>query len=198
MEKDSINELTFQLMNEYYKKVIKYSYKDGKQITKNYKMAGNIFAMIIKRYIKKIIDKNKKEDKDSIDDGVNIYNESDVKCIIELKTASHFFSEPLNGKKDEERKNFFKYCINKDFNKIFENIPNKIQYLYISLFQSPKRGAEYIKEVVKNYNNKDKTTFFFIENNSYNEKKIIESIENKTKEYIKGDFEKFIIDALKD
>ena len=84
----------------------------GKNNTSYSKMAGNIFAMIIKELIESIIKeeklpykvsinnsyiKNHKSEwdllivgKNASDYGVNVYNEEDVKVIIELKTASYF------------------------------------------------------------------------------------------------------------
>lgn len=99
----------------------------GKNNTSYSKMAGNIFAMIIKELIESIIKeeklpykvsinnsyiKNHKSEwdllivgKNASDYGVNVYNEEDVKVIIELKTASYFQNTTVKEYKSLKGKN---------------------------------------------------------------------------------------------
>ena len=104
----------------------------GKNNTSYSKMAGNIFAMIIKELIESIIKeeklpykvsinnsyiKNHKSEwdllivgKNASDYGVNVYDEKDIKAIIELKTASYFQNtivkeyKSLKGKNLDDKK----------------------------------------------------------------------------------------------
>lgn len=116
-------------VDKYYDAIEKYL---GKSNTSYSKMAGNIFAMIIKELIESIIKeekfpykvsinnsyiKNHKSEwdllivgKNASDHGVNVYDEDDIKAIIELKTASYFQNtsvkeyQSLRGKELDDKK----------------------------------------------------------------------------------------------
>lgn len=190
----------------------------GKNNTSYSKMAGNIFVMIIKELIESIIKEEKLPYKVSInnsyiknhksewdllivgkkasDYGVNVYDEKDIKAIIELKTASYFQNtivkeyKSLKGKNLDDKKkimfdnmkSYFKY-ISKD---LISN--NKIRYLYITLFQNSNYSKE-LRSTIDNMANNNGSSSVFIFNDD--DKKF-----NKDK-YLEESFSKFIVEVLK-
>lgn len=181
--------------NEYF--VEKYL---GGSNTSYSKMAGNIFAMIIKELIESIIKekkfpykvsinnsyiKNHKSEwdllivgKNASDHGVNVYDEDDIKAIIELKTASYFQNtsvkeyQSLRGKELDDKKKMFD-----NMNSYFKHISkdlignDKIRYLYITLFQNINYSGELCKVVNNMTNNKGKiSVFIFNKDNVYYDK----------------------------
>lgn len=197
----------------------------GRSNTSYSKMAGNIFAMIVKELIESIIKevnlpykvsinnsyiKNHKSEwdlliveKNASDHGVNVYDEEDVKAIIELKTASYFQNtsvkeyQSLKGKELDDKKkimfdnmdSYFKH-ISKD---LIDN--DKIRYLYITLFQNINYSDELCKVINNMTNNKgDDSVFVFNKDKAYydkGEKKF------KNDKYLEESFSEFIIGALK-
>lgn len=197
----------------------------GRSNTSYSKMAGNIFAMIVKELIESIIKevnlpykvsinnsyiKNHKSEwdlliveKNASDHGVNVYDEEDVKAIIELKTASYFQNtsvkeyQSLKGKELDDKKkimfdnmdSYFKH-ISKD---LIDN--DKIRYLYITLFQNINYSEELIKAVNDMANNKgDDSVFVFNKDKAYYDKGEKNFKEEK---YSEESFSEFIIGALK-
>ena len=205
-------------VEKYYDAIEKYL---GMSNTSYSKMAGNIFAMIIKKLIESIIKegklpykvsinnsyiKNHKSEwdlliveKNASDHGVNVYDEDDVKAIIELKTASYFQNtsvkeyQSLRGKELDDKKkimnSYFKH-ISKD---LIGN--DKIRYLYITLFQNINYGDELIKAVNDMTNTKGKiSVFIFNKDNVYYDK----GDKNfKNDKYLEESFSEFIIRALR-
>lgn len=201
----------------------------GRSNTSYSKMAGNIFAMIVKELIESIIKevnlpykvsinnsyiKNHKSEwdlliveKNASDHGVNVYDEEDVKAIIELKTASYFQNtsvkeyQSLKGKELDDKKkimfdnmdSYFKH-ISKD---LIDN--DKIRYLYITLFQNINYSEELCKAINNMTNNMTNnkgniSVFIFNKDNVYYDK----GEKNfKNDKYLEESFSEFIIGALK-
>lgn len=212
--------------NEYF--VDKYYYVVEKYLggsnTFYSKMAGNIFAMIIKELIESIIKekkfpykvsinnsyiKNHKSEwdllivgKNASDHGVNVYDEDDIKAIIELKTASYFQNtsvkeyQSLRGKELDDKKKIMFDNMNSYFKHISNDLigNDKIRYLYITLFQNINYSGELIKAVNNMTNNKGKiSVFIFNKDNVYYDK----GEKNfKNDKYLEESFSEFIISAL--
>ena len=212
--------------NEYF--VDKYYYVVEKYLggsnTFYSKMAGNIFAMIIKELIESIIKekkfpykvsinnsyiKNHKSEwdllivgKNASDHGVNVYDEDDIKAIIELKTASYFQNtsvkeyQSLRGKELDDKKKIMFDNMNSYFKHISNDLigNDKIRYLYITLFQNINYSDELIKAVNNMTNNKGKiSVFIFNKDNVYYDK----GEKNfKNDKYLEESFSEFIISAL--
>lgn len=145
-------------VDKYYDAIEKYL---GMSNTSYSKMAGNIFAMIIKELIESIIKegklpykvsinnsyiKNHKSEwdllivgKNASDHGVNVYDEDDIKAIIELKTASYFQNtsvkeyQSLRGKELDDKKKIMFDNMNSYFKHVSKDLigNDKIRYLYI-------------------------------------------------------------------
>lgn len=212
--------------NEYF--VDKYYYVVEKYLggsnTFYSKMAGNIFAMIIKELIESIIKekkfpykvsinnsyiKNHKSEwdllivgKNASDHGVNVYDEDDIKAIIELKTASYFQNtsvkeyQSLRGKELDDKKKIMFDNMNSYFKHISNDLigNDKIRYLYITLFQNINYSGELIKAVNNMTNNKGKiSVFIFNKDNVYYDK----GEKNfKNDKYLEESFSEFIISVL--
>ena len=212
--------------NEYF--VDKYYYVVEKYLggsnTFYSKMAGNIFAMIIKELIESIIKekkfpykvsinnsyiKNHKSEwdllivgKNASDHGVNVYDEDEIKAIIELKTASYFQNtsvkeyQSLRGKELDDKKKIMFDNMNSYFKHISNDLigNDKIRYLYITLFQNINYSGELIKAVNNMTNNKGKiSVFIFNKDNVYYDK----GEKNfKNDKYLEESFSEFIISAL--
>ena len=174
-------------VDKYYDAIEKYL---GKSNTSYSKMAGNIFVMIIKELIESIIKegklpykvsinnsyiKNHKSEwdllivgKNASDHGVNVYDEDDIKAIIELKTASYFQNtsvkeyQSLRGKELDAKKKIMFDNMNSYFKHISKDLigNDKIRYLYITLFQNINYSDELIKAVNNMTNNKEKISVF--------------------------------------
>ena len=220
------NEITdYEIMEEYFDKSMKY---DNGFLPRNYKMAGNIFAIIIKNYIDKILEgtyykvslnnsyiegiRNEWDllivKKEASDNGVNIYSQEDVKCVIELKTATFFKSGDWKAisNNDEYNEKHYKKDIEERlefFDTALKPVSDGCRYLYISLFQNPKyKAAESLEEVISNMKlNKGKpSTFFFRVDTKYsspctNSSKKDEEIKKFTKDD-KEAFKHFILSNL--
>lgn len=208
-------------VEKYYDAVEKYL---GKSNTSYSKMAGNIFVMIIKELIESIIKekkfpykvsinnsyiKNHKSEwdllivgKNASDHGVNVYDEDDIKAIIELKTASYFQNtsvkeyQSLRGKELDDKKKIMFDNMNSYFKHISRDLigNDKIRYLYITLFQNINYSDELIKAVNNMTNNKGKiSVFIFNKDNVYYDK----GDKNfKNDKYLEESFSEFIISAL--
>lgn len=208
-------------VDKYYDAIEKYL---GMINTSYSKMAGNIFAMIIKELIESIIKekkfpykvsinnsyiKNHKSEwdllivgKNASDHGVNVYDEDDIKAIIELKTASYFQNtsvkeyQSLRGKELDDKKKIMFDNMNSYFKHISKDLigNDKIRYLYITLFQNINYSGELIKAVNNMTNNKEKiSVFIFNKDNVYYDK----GDKNFKKEkYSEESFSEFIISAL--
>lgn len=201
----------------------------GRSNTSYSKMAGNIFAMIVKELIESIIKevnlpykvsinnsyiKNHKSEwdlliveKNASDHGVNVYDEDDIKAIIELKTASYFQNtsvkeyQSLKGKELDAKKKIMFDNMDSYFKRISEYliVNDKIRYLYITLFQNINYSDELCK-VINNMtnnmtNNKGNiSVFIFNKDNVYYDK----GEKNfKNDKYLEESFSEFIIGALK-
>lgn len=197
----------------------------GKNNTSYSKMAGNIFAMIIKELIESIIKeeklpykvsinnsyiKNHKSEwdllivgKNASDYGVNVYNEKDIKVIIELKTASYFQNttvkeyKSLKGKNLDDKKKIMFDNMKSYFKHISKDLisNDKIRYLYITLFQNSNYSKE-LRSTIDNManNNGSSSVFIFNDDKAYyndDDKKF-----NKDK-YLEESFSKFIVEVLK-
>lgn len=219
----------YEIMNEYFEKSKLF---DNGSLPKNCKMAGNIFAVIIRNNIEKILEgtsykvslnnsfiegiRNEWDliivKRDSTDNDVNIYNQKDVKCVIELKTATFIKSGdwkvvPGNEEYNEEH---YKNDIIERF-KVFETalepVSNHCRYLYVSLFQNPNhKAAECLTNVINNMKlNKDKegySTFFFRVDTRYSSPCTnVATAEEEIKKFMKEKddeaFKHFILNALK-
>lgn len=180
----------YEIMDYYFKKSKEF---DIEELSYNSKMAGNIFAMLIRKYIKEIL-KDTNYDvsinnsyiegirnewdlliirKDAFDNDVNIYNENDVKCVIELKTATYFkgFEEKIDKNNDEINKDRYKKDIRSRFSKYDEKL-TKCRYLYISLFQNSNHDVDKIlEEEINNMkvNKGKKSVFFFRVDTKYSD-----------------------------
>ena len=196
----------------------------GKSNTSYSKMAGNIFAMIIKELIESIIKeeklpykvsinnsyiKNHKSEwdllivgKNASDYGVNVYDEEDVKAIIELKTASYFQNttvkeyESLKGKELDDKKEIMFDNMKSYFKHISKDLisNDKIRYLYITLFQNSNYSKELRSAIDNMANNGSSSVFIFNDDKAYyndDDKKF-----NKDK-YLEESFSKFIVEVLK-
>lgn len=208
----------YEILKYYFDKSKKYD----KNIPRNTKMAGNIFAMSIRKYIKKILEgtnykvsinnsfvegiKNEWDliiaKKGASDNGVNIYNQDDVRCVIELKTATYFKGDWKIVDNEKENEDNYKNDIEKRFkgkdgiDDNIEPIRNHCRYLYVSLFQNPNhRVNEILSKGINSMkaNNGNNSTFFFWVSNSYDE----DEIKEKKREEQKEKFKEFILDSLK-
>lgn len=209
-------------VDKYYDAIEKYL---GMSNTSYSKMAGNIFVMIIKKLIESIIKekklpykvsinnsyiKNHKSEwdllivgKNASDHDVNVYDEDDVKAIIELKTASYFQNtsvkeyQSLKGKELDDKKKIMLNNMKSNFMRISKSLirNDKIRYLYITLFQNINYSEELIKAVNDMTNNKgDASVFIFNKDKAYYDK----GEKNFKKEnYSEKSFSEFIIGALK-
>lgn len=219
---DDLKKYNEYFVEKYYDAIEKYL---GKSNTSYSKMAGNIFAMIIKELIESIIKegkfpykvsinnsyiKNHKSEwdllivgKNASDHGVNVYDEDDIKAIIELKTASYFQNtsvkeyQSLRGKELDDKKKIMFDNMNSYFKHISKDLidNDKIRYLYITLFQNINYSDELIKAVNNMTNNKGKiSVFIFNKDNVYYDK----GDKNfKNDKYLEESFSKFIISALR-
>ena len=219
---DDLKKYNEYFVDKYYDAIEKYL---GRSNTSYSKMAGNIFAMIVKELIESIIKevnlpykvsinnsyiKNHKSEwdlliveKNASDHGVNVYDEDDIKAIIELKTASYFQNtsvkeyQSLKGKELDAKKKIMFDNMNSYFKHISEYliVNDKIRYLYITLFQNINYSEELIKAVNDMANNKgDDSVFVFNKDKAYydkGEKKF------KNDKYLEESFSEFIIGALK-
>lgn len=197
----------------------------GRSNTSYSKMAGNIFAMIVKELIESIIKevnlpykvsinnsyiKNHKSEwdlliveKNASDHGVNVYDEDDIKAIIELKTASYFQNtsvkeyQSLKGKKLDDKKKIMFDNMDSYFKHISKDLigNDKIRYLYITLFQNINYSEELCKVINNMTNNKGNiSVFIFNKDNVYYDK----GEKNfKNDKYLEESFSEFIIGALK-
>ncbi len=189
-----MNNINFELMKEFFEKSNKY---DTKDIKRNSKMAGHIFAMIIKKYIEKIIEMNNLPykvslnnsfiekirtewdliiaDKDGDEDEINIYDPKKVKCVIELKTASYFkgSEEKLENNNFDKNREIYIRDIDNRISKVEEIIKdNKFRYIYISLFQTTNYEVnETLRNRIKKMkcNKNKKSVFYFRETEGYKE-----------------------------
>lgn len=223
----------YKIMEEYFGKSNKF---DSGALERNYKMAGNIFAFVIRNNIKKILENTNydvslnnsfidgiRNEWDLIifkngasDNGVNIYNQEDVKCVIELKTATFFKGN--DWKFSKEDKDFNKTRYEKDIIdrfKVFEEalkpVSDHCRYLYVSLFQNPNHeAANSLKEVIngmeQNHNKKNSVFCFSVDtkyispkgNETEKEKKeIIENFIATGEKYNNESFEEFILENIK-
>ena len=212
--------------NEYF--VDKYYYVVEKYLggsnTFYSKMAGNIFAMIIKELIESIIKekkfpykvsinnsyiKNHKSEwdllivgKNASDHGVNVYYEDDIKAIIELKTASYFQNtsvkeyQSLRGKELDDKKKIMFDNMNSYFKHISKDLigNDKIRYLYITLFQNINYSGEFCKVVNNMTNNKGKISVFIFNKDNVYYDKGEKNFKND--KYLEESFSEFIISAL--
>ena len=209
-------------VKKYYDAIEKYL---GMSNTSYSKMAGNIFAMIIKELIESIIKegklpykvsinnsyiKNHKSEwdllivgKNASDHGVNVYDEDDIKAIIELKTASYFQNtsvkeyQSLRGKELDDKKKIMFDNMNSYFKHISKDLisNDKIRYLYITLFQNSNYSKE-LRSTIDNManNNGSSSVFIFNDDKAYyndDDKKF------KKDKYLEESFSKFIVEVLK-
>lgn len=140
--------------------------------------------------------------KNASDHGVNVYDEDDIKAIIELKTASYFQNtsvkeyQSLRGKELDDKKKIMFDNMNSYFKHISNDLigNDKIRYLYITLFQNINYSDELIKAVNNMTNNKGKiSVFIFNKDNVYYDK----GEKNfKNDKYLEESFSEFIISAL--
>lgn len=165
---------------------------------KNYKkLSGNIFAMIIKNHIEKILKDNNLKYKvsnnnafikgcpiewdliilkeDALDKGLNIFESDDVVSVIELKSGG----QPLGKDKIT--------CLKDIYDDKFKQI-DKIRFIYISYFDMTN-SYNCLKEYFKEKNDNKNSVFTFYSGNSYS-----------TREYISecSNFEEFICNIVKD
>lgn len=135
--------------------------------------------------------------------GVNVYDENDVKAIIELKTASYFQNtivkeyKSLGGKELGEKQKIMFDNMNSYFKHISKDLifNDKIRYLYITLFQNANYSKE-LRNSIDNIanNNGSVSVFIFDDDNVYYD------YENKRfnkDKYLNESFSKFIINVLK-
>ena len=195
MSKININKINEEIVSEY-----EDNYKEYVDIIGNYrsctKLSGNLFALIIKKYIDKIFKKHNLKYKVSnnnafikgcpvewdliilkdtaLDRENNVFESNDVICVIELKTGG----QPLKKDKD--------ICLKNLYDKKFKQI-DKIRFIYISYFDMTNSYL-HIKNYFNSKNQNNNSMFTFYSGNSYPTRKYIEEC---------NDFEKFICDIVK-
>lgn len=188
-----INEIIIDEYNSYYEKYV--SIIDESISCK--KLSGNLFTMIVKKYIEKILkDHNLKYKisnnnsfikgcstewdliilkEEALDLEINVFESKDVVGVIELKAGGQqLVKDKITDLKDL-------------YDKKFEKI-NKIRFIYISYFDM-NNSYSCIKDYFNSKNENKNSVFTFYSGNSFFTRKYIPEC---------NDFEKFICDIVKD